>query len=281
MRTVTGHIHMLVARIDALLRVTDPVRIPVPLSGAVGGIALTSALLGVGLGLCAPRAVELGVDWFRQLPATTSIFLAPPFHFYLVAWTIFHLLEFLVTAYWNATHLQADCTCPTYAAFLLQNGIEYMAAHLFGVLEFLLEAAIVPSWKQIRGLQMLGVVLIGIGQLLRSLAMVHASTNFSHTVANVKRSDHVLVTHGVYRFARHPSYAGFFYWAVGTQLLLGNPISTLLFIMILSRFFSQRIRRTFPTHADEEYLLHHFFGHDYARYAARVPAGVPLVRFIT
>lgn len=166
-------------------------------------------------------------------------------------------------------------------AFLLQNGIEYAAAHAFGLLEFLVEGAFVPYWKQVRALQVLGVLLLVLGQVVRSLAMVHASTNFSHTVASAKRDDHVLVTHGVYQLARHPSYAGFFYWAVGTQILLGNPVSTLLFICTLSRFFAQRIRRTCHAHADEEYLLHRFFGKEYARYAARVPAGVPLVRFVT
>lgn len=128
-------------------------------------------------------------------------------------------------------------------AFLLQNGIEYMAAHTFGLLEFFVEAALVPRWKTFRALQLLGVTLVVSGQLLRSLAMVHASTNFSHTVAHAKREDHVLVTHGVYSFARHPSYAGFLYWAVGTQILLGNPVSTVLFIMVLTRFFARRIQR--------------------------------------
>lgn len=44
------------------------------------------------------------------------------------------------------------------------------------------------------------------------------------------------------RWFRHPSYAGFFYWALGTQLVLQNPISFLGFLIVLWRFFSQRIR---------------------------------------
>lgn len=43
-------------------------------------------------------------------------------------------------------------------------------------------------------------------------------------------------------YSRHPSYAGFFYWALGTQLLLGNPLSALVFAVVLWRFFSRRIR---------------------------------------
>lgn len=37
------------------------------------------------------------------------------------------------------------------------------------------------------------------GQAVRSLAMIHAASNFSHTVAWKKRDDHALVTKGVYR----------------------------------------------------------------------------------
>ncbi len=44
-----------------------------------------------------------------------------------------------------------------------------------------------------------------------------------------------------YSYSRHPSYVGFFWWAVATQLLLGNIVSTIAFIVILGRFFSSRI----------------------------------------
>ena len=41
--------------------------------------------------------------------------------------------------------------------------------------------------------------MVLVGQALRSAAMIHASTNFSHTVAFQKRNTHRLVTDGVYR----------------------------------------------------------------------------------
>ena len=41
--------------------------------------------------------------------------------------------------------------------------------------------------------------MVLVGQALRSAAMIHASTNFSHTVAFQKRDAHRLVTEGVYR----------------------------------------------------------------------------------
>ena len=156
----------------------------------------------------------------------------------------------------------------------MQNGFEYVAAHAMGVLEYVLESAWAPTWKYVWCVQALGAVLIVSGQLLRSFAMIHASTNFSHALAQTKREDHVLVTTGVYAVARHPSYAGFFWWAVGTQIMLGNPVSLILFTVLLTRFFAQRIRV-------EEATLRAFFGDAYRSYAARTPHGVPLVGWVT
>ena len=90
--------------------------------------------------------------------------------------------------------------------------------------------------------------------------MIHAGSNFSHIMAHRKAEGHVLVTSGIYRleptsitgdmllmsrlvsYLRHPSYTGFFYWALGTQLVLQNPLSFVLYLCILWRFFYQRIR---------------------------------------
>jgi protein-S-isoprenylcysteine O-methyltransferase len=48
---------------------------------------------------------------------------------------------------------------------------------------------------------MLGIILVLFGQTIRSLAMIHASTNFSHVVAFEKRANHQLVVEGVYASA--------------------------------------------------------------------------------
>ena len=87
-----------------------------------------------------------------------------------------------------------------YAAFLLQNGAEYVAAHTLGLLEFALESYVAPAWKTYTSLHVLGLLLTVYGQVLRSLAMVHASTNFTHALAHTKSHDHVLVTTGVYAY---------------------------------------------------------------------------------
>lgn len=56
------------------------------------------------------------------------------------------------------------------------------------------------------------------GEGLRKAAMLTAGSNFNHIVQNEKAQSHVLVTGGVYAFFRHPSYVGWFYWSIGTQV---------------------------------------------------------------
>ncbi len=75
--------------------------------------------------------------------------------------------------------------------------------------------------------------------------MVHAGSNFNHLVQSKKRKGHVLVTGGVYRYLRHPSYFGFFWWGLGTQVVLGNAVCLVGYAVVLWRFFRRRIESTF------------------------------------
>lgn len=100
--------------------------------------------------------------------------------------------------------------------------------------------------------------------------MIHASSNFSHIVADKKRNDHRLVTTGVYAYTRHPSYVGFFYWAIGTQVVLGNKLALIGFVAALWTFFSKRVKA-------EEVYLEEFFGNEYREYKSRVGSGLPFI----
>lgn len=89
--------------------------------------------------------------------------------------------------------------------------------------------------------------------------MVHASESFSHKVASCKEEQHKLITTGVYGYVhylrlvynsllsnvslvRHPSYLGFYVWALGAQVILLNPISFVVFAAVLRDFFKDRIK---------------------------------------
>ena len=97
--------------------------------------------------------------------------------------------------------------------------------------------------SSISGLLLLGFVLTAVGQVVRTLAMAQAASNFNHHVQVEHKAGHVLVTHGLYRFLRHPSYFGFFWWGLGTQLVLGNVVCLVGYAVVLWQFFSSRIQR--------------------------------------
>jgi len=65
---------------------------------------------------------------------------------------------------------------------------------------------------------MLGFVLCVTGEILRKLAMFTAMENFTHVIRDEKVEGHKLISHGVFRLCRHPSYAGWFWWSIGTQV---------------------------------------------------------------
>ena len=84
------------------------------------------------------------------------------------------------------------------------------------------------------------------GQATRSLAMAQAGTNFNHTVQMQKKYGHELVTDGIYASLRHPSYFGFWWWGLGTQLVLGNVLCFVGYAVVLWQFFHSRIKRELP-----------------------------------
>ncbi|KAI0375571.1 protein-s-isoprenylcysteine O-methyltransferase [Pilatotrama ljubarskyi] len=183
--------------------------------------------------------------------------------FFLAAWSAFHWGEFAVTAGWNRDKCSVD-------SFLLENGALYHVAHSVALSEYLITLYLKPEWKRYPYLSYIGIIMVLAGQVLRSIAMIHAGSNFSHVLAFRKAEGHVLVTNGVYRWFRHPSYAGFFYWALGTQLVLQNPVSFVFFAAVLWRFFHRRIR------AEETYLIR-FFGDDYRHYKHSVGTKIPFI----
>lgn len=185
---------------------------------------------------------------------------------YVIFLSVFHFLEFLITALFNPSVASSD-------SFLLNNGAGYNIAHLVAFFEALLEYKYSTSffpYHIVSIISTLGFILVLIGQLVRSLAMINASTNFSHTISRKKQDSHKLVTTGIYAYSRHPSYCGFFYWALGLQLFMFNPLSFIGFTIVLWKFFDQRI-------TDEESYLVTFFGDQYLKYRTTTPTRIPFI----
>jgi len=140
-------------------------------------------------------------------------------------------------------------------------------------------AAIVEYWTEIfllpsiKGgvLFYIGFLMTFFGQAIRLVALFTAKANFTHEVAEEKLDTHVLVTNGIYQYSRHPGYFGWFWWAIGTQVLLSNPLCIIGYTIASWRFFHDRI------HYEEEYLVQ-FFGENYVNYRKRTSTLIPFIR---
>jgi protein-S-isoprenylcysteine O-methyltransferase len=228
---------------------------------SLSGIATRSFLLGSTLILSLTLALH------TLLTTSSPLWRAPCF---LTILSLFHFLEFWTTARYNtrAAHI---------SSFLLsQNGSAYNIAHSAALAECLLTHLLFPhrAWLPAAlrpGVLLTAAVLVGAGQFIRSAAMIAAGTNFNHIVQRRKADSHRLVTSGVYAHLRHPSYFGFFWWGLGTQLLLGNVLCFVGYAVVLWRFFAERI-------AKEEELLVAFFGGEYEVYRKRTRVGIPFIR---
>ncbi|XP_050227467.1 protein-S-isoprenylcysteine O-methyltransferase B-like [Mercurialis annua] len=147
----------------------------------------------------------------------------------------------------------------------------YLLAMIFSLVEYIVEFYLFPGLKEYWWISNLGIAMVVFGELIRKMAIITAGRSFTHLIKIYHEEHHKLITHGIYRFVRHPGYCGFFIWSVGTQIMLCNPISTIAFTGVVWRFFADRIPY-------EEYLLRQFFGSQYVEYAQQIPSGVPFVK---
>jgi protein-S-isoprenylcysteine O-methyltransferase len=139
-------------------------------------------------------------------------------------------------------------------------------------IEFFLELLIFPSFKNSFNtfflIAFLPLSLAGV--FTRIGAFNSARSNFHHLIRYKRDPDHVLVKSGVYAYERHPGYLGYFVFSVSSQLMIKNPISSVIFTLVLWRFFLNRI-------LDEEITLLKFFNGEYLDYKRDVGTHIPMI----
>jgi|TARA_B100000530_G_scaffold333511_1_gene281651 protein-S-isoprenylcysteine O-methyltransferase len=190
-------------------------------------------------------------------------FSASPPHFqtFLLFITFFHLSEFLIVFAYNRDLLNRH-------SWLFS--VPYCCAMTFGLCEyyFMDYSATIPVGMK-RYAYAIGVITCLIGECIRKWAEIYAKHNFTHVIQTEKREKHRLVTEGPYKIFRHPGYFGWLLWAPGTQLVLGNVVSVVVFVFVSWRFFYKRI----PV---EEYFLERMFGEEtYGRYRQKTKTWIP------
>jgi protein-S-isoprenylcysteine O-methyltransferase len=123
-----------------------------------------------------------------------------------------------------------------------------------------------PGGFESRAVQVAGLVVMGAGILVRSLAIAQLGRLHSPNVA--VQADHPVVDTGLYRRVRHPSYLGAIIAFFGCALALGNWLSVVAVMALTVPAYLFRIR-------EEEAALAEALGEPYRAYQARTHRLVP------
>jgi protein-S-isoprenylcysteine O-methyltransferase Ste14 len=169
----------------------------------------------------------------------------------------------------------------TVGRYLSKHGIVRSAARQ-DVRTFLLPAGLVAvagGAVTVWSLAGAGTVTLLSGHSITGMAMVFAGAPTAITAAItlrrfysstlVIRQDHQLITHGVYRFSRHPIYLATIVVFLGLTVFAAS-LPGFLVMLALIPLFLIRIRR-------EERLLTEAFGDAYRQYQQRTAKLVPFV----
>lgn len=187
-----------------------------------------------------------------------------PLALFAIALLFFHCSEFGLAAVFQKQELG-------WRSLLLSK--PYVLAMTLAAAEFYIENKLFPGLRSsyvIKATSLTGLAAVVTGASIRISAIMTARSNFTHTLRFEAAAGHRLITSGIYGIVRHPGYTGFFIWALGTQLLLCNPVCFVAFLAVVWQFFKERI----PT---EEQQLMRFFGQDHAAYKQNVHSGIPFI----
>jgi len=190
-----------------------------------------------------------------------GLYLQSSFGIYLCFLAFFHFSEYVATGLGNPRNLSFD-------SYLVNHSVQYGVAMVVSWTEHALWLSLFPSLKSLYLVTIMGIIFCLVGEVVRKAAMLEAGRSFNHLVQSERADDHTLVTSGIYSWCRHPSYAGWFMWSLGSQLILVNPICLLAYAYVSFSFFSERIYC-------EEFMLLKFFGKEYREYQDKVGSGIP------
>ena len=111
--------------------------------------------------------------------------------------------------------------------------IGYMQMVRFHVLEL---DPLLPKWAS-----MIGIIMIYLGSAMNIIGRLTLKANWSDHIKIYK--DHTLITHGIFRFVRHPLYASLFVMLFGGALVFSNIACALLTAFIFIPFMTYRARQ--------------------------------------
>ena len=122
--------------------------------------------------------------------------------------------------------------------------------------------------RRLSGSKIVGLVLMIIGFAIAFTGVFTLKKFYASTL--VTRVDHELITHGIYRFVRHPVYLGVLLICVVALPVYSSSVWGFLILCLLIPIFLGRIRM-------EEKLLTEQFGDAHREYQASTRKLIPFV----
>lgn len=190
--------------------------------------------------------------------------------YYSIYLEIFFILEFINTYLYQNIYITSN----SFLIYGNKGNKEFWYMQILTIWEYL-SIKLILKFIQYSSrnyyLKNLGLLFIIIGLYLRHLSMKTCGLSFNHYLITEKKSYHKLITTGIYKYIRHPSYFGFFLFCIGIQLWLSNYINLIINCYILYHFFNIRIQY-------EEKLLIEFYKDDYRNYQKKTYKLIPFIK---
>ena len=181
---------------------------------------------------------------------------------YFVEVMIASIVRTISTAKYRKLNVTLDKKTKIDVIFLVLSGIGMLVPIIY-VLSSILDFANydLPNW-----IGWIGAVLFGFSIWL--LWRSHADLGKNWTPTLGIRSEHKLITDGVFKYIRHPMYSAHLLWAIAQVLLLHNWIAGYSFLIIAVPLYLLRVK-------NEEKMMTKQFGEEYREYMKRTGRVIP------
>ncbi len=117
------------------------------------------------------------------------------------------------------------------------------------------------------GTNIVGLLLLITGVIIQLIAILTLGKNYSPVLIN--RKEQQLVTHGIYKYIRHPFYLGDVMANLGITLFFSSFFGFLIMLLLIPLFL-YRI-------SIEEQMLKAKFGKDYTEYCRKTKKLIPYI----
>src|SRR6516162_1481478 len=128
-------------------------------------------------------------------------------------------------------------------------------AILVGIIAQTLAPSVVPISRDAFALEVAGLVIYTLGLLMAIVARLQLGRNWSDIEKSRVKQDHALVAHGLYRWVRHPIYAGDLLLLLGLELALNSwgvlgVIALAMYVRRQAAVEERALAATLPGYAD-------------------------------